>query len=109
MIAVAGATGYVGGLLCMRLLEEGREVRAIARDSDDASDLAEAGCEVVEADVLEVETLAAALEDVDVAYYLVHSMGRGADGDFAARDREGVENFAAPRRSRRGLRAPRQP
>ncbi|HEV2789881.1 MAG TPA: hypothetical protein VGV69_01110, partial [Solirubrobacterales bacterium] len=30
-----------------------------------------------------------------VAYYLVHSMGRGADGDFAERDREGAENFAA--------------
>ena len=36
-----------------------------------------------------------ALEGVDVAYYLVHSMGRGSDGDFAERDKDGAENFAA--------------
>ena len=47
------------------------------------------------ADVLDPATLAPALERVDVAYYLVHSMGRGAGADFAARDRAGAENFAA--------------
>lgn len=35
-----------------------------------------------------------ALDDVDVAYYLVHSMGRGSDGDFAERDHQAAENFA---------------
>ena len=35
------------------------------------------------------ETLGPALEGVDVAYYLVHSMGRGSDGDFAERDHAG--------------------
>ena len=58
-------------------------------------DLKDAGCEVVRADVLEPETLGPALEGVDVAYYLVHSMGRGSDGDFAERDHRGAENFAA--------------
>ena len=38
---------------------------------------------------------APALDGVEVAYYLVHSMGRGADDDFAARDQQGAENFAA--------------
>lgn len=95
MIAVAGATGYIGGLLCKRLQEEGREVRALARHPERAGDLREAGCEVRQADVLEPETLAPALEGVDVAYYLVHSMGRGSDGDFAERDHQGAENFAA--------------
>lgn len=47
------------------------------------------------ADVLEPESLRPALEGVEVAYYLVHSMGRGSDGDFAERDRRGAENFAA--------------
>lgn len=94
VIAVAGSTGYIGGLLCERLREEGREVRALARHPERAEDLEQAGCEVVRADVLEPETLRPALEGVDVAYYLVHSMGRGADGDFAARDHEGAENFA---------------
>jgi uncharacterized protein YbjT (DUF2867 family) len=95
VIAVAGATGYIGGLLCGRLGEEGRRVRALARDPDRARDLEASGCEVRRADVLEPETLGPALEGVEVAYYLVHSMGRGAQGDFAERDRRGAENFAA--------------
>lgn len=95
MIAVAGSTGYIGGLLCRRLCGEGREVRALARHPERAGDLKEAGCEVCRADVLEPETLAPALEGVEVAYYLVHSMGRGSEGDFAEQDRQGAENFAA--------------
>jgi len=95
VIAVAGSTGYIGGLLSKRLCEEGQEVRALARHPERAGDLREAGCEVVGADVLEPETLGPALEGVEVAYYLVHSMGRGSDGDFAERDHRGAENFAA--------------
>jgi uncharacterized protein YbjT (DUF2867 family) len=94
VIAVAGSTGYIGGLLCRRLCEEGHQVRALARHPERAEDLREAGCEVRRADVLEPETLGPALEGVDVAYYLVHSMGRGSDGDFAERDRRAAENFA---------------
>jgi len=95
VIAVAGATGYIGGKLCARLREQGLEVRALARNPDRATELAAIGCEVRAADVLEPDTLGPALEGVDVAYYLVHSMGRGSDGDFAARDKAGAENFAA--------------
>ncbi len=95
MIAVAGSTGYVGGLLCKRLREEGHGVRALARHPERAEDLRRAGCEVCRADVLEPETLADALDGVEVAYYLVHSMGRGSDGDFAERDHRGAESFAA--------------
>lgn len=95
MIAVAGSTGYIGGLLCRWLREEGRDVRALARDPDRAADLEAAGCEVRRADVLEPETLGPALEGADVAYYLVHSMGRGAEGDFAERDQRAAQNFAA--------------
>ncbi len=95
MIAVAGSTGYIGGLLCRRLVEDGQAVRALARNPERADDLRAAGCEVRQADVLEPETLGPALEGAEVAYYLVHSMGRGADGDFAERDHQGAENFAA--------------
>lgn len=95
MIAVAGATGYIGGLLCARLREEGHEVRALARTPEQAGPLARLGCEVHQVDVLDRASLDPALQAVDVAYYLVHSMGRGADGDFAKRDRRGAENFAA--------------
>jgi uncharacterized protein YbjT (DUF2867 family) len=95
VIAVAGSTGYIGGLLCERLRGEGKDVRALARNPERAQDLKDAGCEVVRADVLEPETLGPALEGAEVAYYLVHSMGRGSDGDFAERDQRGAENFAA--------------
>ncbi|HWN73481.1 MAG TPA: NAD(P)H-binding protein [Solirubrobacterales bacterium] len=94
MIAVAGSTGYIGGLLCRRLCEEGQSVRALARHPERAADLRDAGCEVQRADVLEPETLGPALEGVEVAYYLVHSMGRGTEGDFAERDHRAAENFA---------------
>jgi uncharacterized protein YbjT (DUF2867 family) len=95
VIAVAGSTGYIGGLLCRRLREDDVGVRALARHPERAGELKRAGCEVRQADVLEPETLAPALEGAEVAYYLVHSMGRGSDGDFAERDHRGAENFAA--------------
>ncbi len=53
------------------------------------------GATVAQADVLQHAGLSKALEGVRVAYYLVHSMGRGAaGGDFASRDKEGARNFA---------------
>ena len=92
---VAGATGYIGHRLCLALAEKGEPPRAMARKPGRAQDLAKAGCEVVPGDVLRRETLAEPLEGIKTAYYLVHSMGRGGQGDFAERDVEGAENFAA--------------
>lgn len=94
MIAVVGATGYIGGLLARRLAEGGEEVAALARNPERAEDLAAAGCEVRRADVLEPDTLGPALEGAGVAYFLVHSMGRGGDGDFAEREQAGARTFA---------------
>ena len=70
-------------------------MRALARDPAKAGGLERIGCQLRHADVLEPETLAAALAGIEVAYYLVHSMGRGGDSGFAERDHEGAENFAA--------------
>lgn len=49
---------------------------------------------VVEADLGDYDSLASALEGIETAYYLVHSMERGSDGEFAERDRKAAENFA---------------
>jgi uncharacterized protein YbjT (DUF2867 family) len=95
VIAVAGATGYIGGLLCARLRGQDEEVRALARNPQGSPELGRVGCDVRFADVLDPVSLRPALEGVEIAYYLVHSMGRGASGDFAGRDRAGAENFAA--------------
>ena len=93
-VLIAGATGYIGGKLARRLCDSDLPVRCMARRPDSAGDLKAAGCEVVKGDVLEPDTLGPALEEVGVAYYLVHSMGRGGDGDFEELDRRGAENFA---------------
>jgi uncharacterized protein YbjT (DUF2867 family) len=92
---VTGATGFVGGRLAAALAERGVEVRALVRDRGRASDLATAGHELHEGDVLDAGSLRGAGKDVDTAYYLVHSMGRGSDGGgFAERERRAAENFA---------------
>jgi len=95
MVAVAGASGYIGGLLSARLRHRGVGVRALVRNPSRGDDLAREGCDVRRADVLKRDSLSPALEGIDTAYYLVHSMGRGSDNDFVARDRAGAENFAA--------------
>jgi uncharacterized protein YbjT (DUF2867 family) len=91
LIALTGATGYVGGRLLRRLVEGGRRVRCLARRPEHLAGRVDAGTEVVHADVLDAATLPAALEGVDTAYYLVHSMG--SSGDFAAQDRAGARHF----------------
>jgi uncharacterized protein YbjT (DUF2867 family) len=91
---VTGATGFVGGRLVAALDERGAEVRCLVRDTDRAQDLADAGHELHEGDVLKPETLAGAGRDVDVAYFLVHSMGRGGDEDFEEREKRAAKGFA---------------
>jgi uncharacterized protein YbjT (DUF2867 family) len=91
---VTGATGFVGGRLSAALAEAGWEVRCLVRDRTRAVALEERGFELHEGDVLRPETLTGAGRGIDVAYYLVHSMGRGGDADFAARDRAAAEAFA---------------
>lgn len=91
LVLVAGASGYVGGRLVERLLARGRRVRGMARSVEGLRARWEDRIEAVAADVLEPETLAAAVEGVDVAYYLIHSMG--GDGDFEERERRSAVNF----------------
>ena len=98
---VTGATGFVGGRLVEKLAADGAEVRCMVRDasSDRAKPLADAGHELHEGDVLEPDSLRGAGEGVDVAYYLVHSMGGGGDGDFEERERRAARGFADMARS----------
>jgi uncharacterized protein YbjT (DUF2867 family) len=93
--AVLGATGYVGDELVRELLAQGEPVRALARTPAKARELERLGAEVRRADALEPETLVPALERAGTLYYLVHSMGRGADGDFAEREERTARNVAA--------------
>jgi uncharacterized protein YbjT (DUF2867 family) len=90
---VFGASGYIGTNLTPRLLEDGWQVRAAARHMAVLEARDWDGAELVEADALEPETLPATLKDVDVAFYLVHSMAAGSD--FARLDIDAAKNFAA--------------
>lgn len=92
MELVTGATGYIGGRLIERLRADGRPVRALARDPARFAPVE--GVDVAPGDLLQRESLAQALEGCSTAYYLVHSMERGANG-FVDRDRLAAENFVA--------------
>jgi len=91
-ILVTGATGYIGGRLVPALLERGYAVRVMAREPLKLSRKVWPNVEIVRGDVLDPASLGAALEGVDVAYYLVHSMTTSGHG-FVDRDRTGADNF----------------
>jgi uncharacterized protein YbjT (DUF2867 family) len=88
---VFGASGYIGSNLVPQLLAAGRRVRASARNVEVLQARGWPGVECVGADALQPATLAAALQGVEVAYYLVHSMAAGRG--FGALDREAARNF----------------
>jgi len=97
-ILVTGATGYIGGRLVPRLLESGFRVRCLARDPARLQGrpwLAQV--EVGAGDCLRAETLSAAMQNVEVAFYLVHSMASGHD--FEQRDVLAARNFATAARA----------
>ena len=76
-----------------RLLADGRQVRALARNPDR---LAGEPVDVVQGDVISGEGLRRALEGCETAYYLIHSMEQaaGPNGVFADLDRRAADNFA---------------
>jgi uncharacterized protein YbjT (DUF2867 family) len=94
---VTGATGYIGGRLVPRLLDHGFAVRALARTPEKLAGVPwRESIEVTRGDLSDE----AAVEEVDVVYYLVHSMG--LEKDFAAEERCAAQNLvAAARRGRR--------
>ena len=91
-ILVIGATGYIGSHLVPRLLEAGHQVRCLVRSRarTEREDWF-SRVEIFEGDVLKPETLQPAFKDIDLVYYLVHSMAT-PDGDFAELDRIAAEN-----------------
>ena len=91
-ILVVGASGYIGGRLVPLLQARGHDLVLMSRDARPlAGRFPEAV--VVAADLLDPSSLPPALEGIEVAYYLAHSMGAGEAG-FAERDRQAARNFA---------------
>ena len=102
-VLVTGITGFVGSRLAPRLEREGRTVRGFSRRPPEAR----SGIPIVVGDAVSGEGLAEAMRDIDVAYFLMHSMEPVADtamrdgdaGAFGERERAAAENFARAARA----------
>ena len=97
-VLLTGATGFVGGRLLKALVGERIAIRAVVRSPGRLRyrSLAEGLVEIVPGDLLTPESLDKTLEGMEVAYYLVHSMGGRTLGEnkaFAERDRRAAQNF----------------
>ena len=91
-ILVTGATGFVGSALIPALLDRGYSVRALTRDRSKGIEVLDPRVDVVEGDILAPDTLEGVFEDVDLAYYLIHSLETG--GAFEEQDRLAASTFA---------------
>jgi uncharacterized protein YbjT (DUF2867 family) len=90
---VTGATGYVGGRLVPQLLEAGHTVRVMVRDERKARAHEWSGdVEIAVGDGTSDDDVRAAMQDVDVLYYLLHSIGTG--GDFGKTEHDMAQRFA---------------
>ncbi len=94
-ILVTGVSGFVGAQLVPRLQRDGHELRGFARDPARVR----VDLPLVLGDAITGAGLAAALDGIDVAYYLIHSMEPATDATFPQRERAAAERFAAAARA----------
>src|SRR3954464_2211148 len=100
-VLLTGATGYIGGRLVPVLENAGVRLRCLARRPGELEPRVAAATEVVAGDLSDPASLDRALAGIDIAYYLVHSMG--AHGDYLEKDRVAARNFGEAAR-RAGVR-----
>lgn len=93
-ILVTGSTGYIGKRLIPILLNEGHDIICVVRDAErvDKNYMEDKHVSIVEADFLKPDTLKNIPMDIDVAYYLIHSMSNTSK-DFDKLEATCAENF----------------
>jgi uncharacterized protein YbjT (DUF2867 family) len=96
LVLLTGPTGYVGGRLLTSLEAAGIRVRCLTRRPEVLRGRVGPFTEIAEGDIRDPELVADAMRGVDVAYYLVHSMG--STGAFSSEDRDAALVFAAAAR-----------
>ena len=99
-VAIAGATGYIGGRLAPRLIEDGYIIRCLVRSPGKLAGRSWASnprVEIREADLSDVSSLAKNLAGCEAAFYLVHSM-TSAGAEYASRDHHLALQFASAAR-----------
>ena len=95
VIAVTGATGYIGGRLVPRLLAGGHSVRVLARTPSKLRDVPwRDDVEIVPGGLEDSGAVRTLCEGADVVYYLVHSMGSRGSSDFASKELAGAHALA---------------
>jgi uncharacterized protein YbjT (DUF2867 family) len=92
VVGLTGATGYVGGRLLTRLREAGYRVVCLTRRPESLSHRKSPDTEIRHGDVLDRVSMEAALQGVEVAFYLVHHLGDRRH--FEKIEYEGAKNFA---------------
>ena len=91
-ILIAGASGYVGTLLIKKLAKENHNIKCISRSPKVIeSRFPDLNLTTYEGDLLSLKGGSSAFEDIDVAYYLVHSLSAGKD--FPAQEFKCAQNF----------------
>ncbi len=93
-ILVTGVSGYVGAALAPALEREGHRVRGFARSPERVAAAGVVLDEIVTGDALTGAGLEEAMDGVEVAYYLIHSMEGAAGGAFPEQERRGAVRFA---------------
>ena len=96
-ILVTGASGYIGGKLVPRLEALGHQVTCLVRNPDRLAGRRWENVTILQADLLDPASLPPVMKDIEVAYYLVHSMADGMGG-YLERDHTAAQNFAAAAR-----------
>ena len=93
-ILLTGTTGYIGKRLLPVLLADGHEVICSTRDKKRfyAARYNSPRLKVITADFLDKSSLMSVPEDIEVAYYLIHSMSASID-DFENLEKESALNF----------------
>lgn len=90
-ILITGATGYIGGRLIFKLLEEGYTVRCIVRQPEYLKSRVPDNVEIVRGDLMDYHSIESAMKDCDAAFYLVHALG--AKDDWVDLEKTMVEHF----------------
>ena len=90
-VLLTGSTGYIGRRLKKKLLEDKNiDLRLLVRNKNSLSSDVANNIEIIQGDTFDIESLKIALKDVDVAYYLIHSLNKDNYKDL---DRLSAQNF----------------
>jgi len=96
-VLLTGATGYIGGRLLKALEKQGHRVRCLTRRPTTLKAKVGPSTEIVMGDALDQASLEDALQGIEVAYYLIHSMG--SNGAFEQLDRQAARSFGQAAKS----------